>query len=375
MKKFLLVLSAILIFPTFIFAQSESVQTEQKSYSESVSAKPVREIEPYSFKKSKKKKDSKQKKEVEKIEAAADEMIVFPVSVYDRNGAFIERLKESDFLVYENGIEQKLEYFKTAQEALTIIMVLDTSPSSGSVIRRFGDLLDEFLSGLNPNEKIVITELGEDFDVLNEPSNDRKAINKGLNKLLKNDGSSVFDGISQLNEKALKKIEGQKVVIFLTDGIDTTSRKIDYIESLRLAETTNTAFFPVYYAPYSPSKELMQSIVPPAKYDVSGQTREDNRFFTQPGQDHSNVPQKAVDLGRQYLEELAALTGGKVFEIKDGTANRENAFILAAREIRNLYFVGYHPQKNEPGKREIKVRINRPNLSIAARETYFSGQN
>lgn len=373
MKIFLLVLSAILIFSTFIFAQSEPAQTEQETYSESVSAKPVREIEPYRFKKNKKKKDSKQKskKVAEEIAVPTDEMIVFPVSVYDRNGDFIEGLKESDFIIYENGSEQKLEYFNNEKEPATIVFVIDTSASTNPIIKKLQSLLDVFINQLNSQHKIVITELGEKFDVLNDPTSDRKELSKGFKKLRYNRGTSIYDGISELNEKALKRISGQKVVVFLTDGVDTTSQTIEYLDSLRIAEETNTAFFPIYYNSYIPADDLINS------RSIAG-----GNVVGHPSSVRMNLPnpntweinQKDRDLGKQYLEELAAFTGGKVIKSEDGKKGLENAFIRTAEEIRNLYFVGYRPQKTETGEREIKVRINRPNLTIFARGNYFSGQ-
>ncbi len=80
-------------------------------------------------------------------------------------------------------------------------------------------------------------------------------------------------------------------------------------------------------------------------------------------------------LGRKYLEDLSAVTGGRVF--KAGSTNQDliATFESIAEELRRQYNIGYYPSDTgQAGQRkQIKVRVNRPNLVIRARDSYIVG--
>jgi Ca-activated chloride channel family protein len=80
-------------------------------------------------------------------------------------------------------------------------------------------------------------------------------------------------------------------------------------------------------------------------------------------------------LGRKYLEDLAGITGGRVFRPDSTPGGLTAAFEGIAEELRRQYNIGYVP-KNEgkPGQRkQIRVRVDRPNLAVRARDSYVVG--
>ena len=79
--------------------------------------------------------------------------------------------------------------------------------------------------------------------------------------------------------------------------------------------------------------------------------------------------------GRQYLDDLAALTGGRVFRPESTPGGLTAAFEGIAEELRRQYNIGYYPTEiGEKGEmKQIKVRVNRPNLVIRARDSYVVG--
>ncbi len=82
-------------------------------------------------------------------------------------------------------------------------------------------------------------------------------------------------------------------------------------------------------------------------------------------------------MGRKYLEDLAANTGGKVFRPEATPGGLTAAFEGIAEELRRQYNVGYYPtEEGEAGQRKkIKVRVSRPNLVIRSRDSYIVGEN
>jgi hypothetical protein len=80
--------------------------------------------------------------------------------------------------------------------------------------------------------------------------------------------------------------------------------------------------------------------------------------------------------GKRYLETLALNSGGRSFEA-DTLYNLESAFSGIAEELRRQYSLGYYPDDpGEPGDRkQIRVRVERPNLVVRAKSSYIVGQN
>jgi Ca-activated chloride channel family protein len=70
--------------------------------------------------------------------------------------------------------------------------------------------------------------------------------------------------------------------------------------------------------------------------------------------------------------ELAAVTGGRSFQVAD--VRKLPATLSAiAKELRFQYLIGYAPPAradNEGGWRSIRVRMNRPNVRVRARDGY-----
>ena len=75
------------------------------------------------------------------------------------------------------------------------------------------------------------------------------------------------------------------------------------------------------------------------------------------------------------LSELAVLTGGRSFQLRDAR-ELEKTLATVARELRYQYLLGYTPAKAiERGEREwrsIKVVMKRPGLRVRARDGYMT---
>ncbi|HEX8853011.1 MAG TPA: hypothetical protein VF754_05965, partial [Pyrinomonadaceae bacterium] len=75
--------------------------------------------------------------------------------------------------------------------------------------------------------------------------------------------------------------------------------------------------------------------------------------------------------GGRYLREMAERTGGRHFRADD-LRYLEEAFSNIAEELRRQYSLGYYPLKQTQAveRRQLKVRVKRPNLVVRARDSY-----
>lgn len=80
------------------------------------------------------------------------------------------------------------------------------------------------------------------------------------------------------------------------------------------------------------------------------------------------------ELADQYLHDLARVSGARLYDSEQ--TNLNTAFQSVAEELRRQYSLGYYP-KNAPQtgeRRNIKVRVNRPELVVRTRDSYVFQQ-
>lgn len=292
-------------------------------------------------------------------------LVTIPVSVFDRNGLYIPNLKQADFKIFEDGKEQEIAYFGTSEKPFTVILLIDTSPSTEYKIDEIRAAAVAFVDQLKPQDRVMVIEFDANVNVLTEPTGDRQAIYKGIRKADFGGGTSLYEAVDFSLKKRLNAIEGRKAIVLFTDGVDTTSSgRTTYDTTLALAEESDALIFPIYYNTYFDNRQGIG-------FPTSG------TIFDPPQRQPRGTRPEDYALGRKYLEELADYTGGRVFRPESTPGGLTNAFEGIAEELRRQYQIGYTPADDgKPGQRKtIKVRVNRPNLVIRSRDSYIVGDS
>jgi Ca-activated chloride channel family protein len=281
------------------------------------------------------------------------DLVTVPVSVFDRNGLYIPNLQRSDFRIFEDGVEQEIAYFGTVDKPFTVILLLDTSLSTNYKIEEIRRAAIAFVDQLKSQDAVMVVEFDRDVHVLTEATNDRSRIYKAIGKADFGSGTSIYDAVYFSLRKRLNKIRGRKAIVLFTDGVDTTSEKAGYDTTLTAAEEADAMVFPIYYNTFDWNNSGGGSML----LNQSGTSAEE------------------YALGRKYLNELAEYTGGRVFRPEAVPGGLTAAFEAIAEELRRQYNIGYIPNNSgSPGERkQIRVRVNRPNLVLRARDSYIVG--
>ncbi|MEQ1643670.1 MAG: VWA domain-containing protein, partial [Pyrinomonadaceae bacterium] len=175
----------------------------------------------------------------------------------------------------------------------------------------------------------------------------------------------LYNAVDEALRKQLSKIEGRKAVVLFTDGVDTTSNKHTFESTVIYAEESDSLIFPIYYNTYLENRRAAQG----GGGGILG------TILGGGGPIMSGVSAAEYALGKRYLEELAEVTGGRVFRPEATPGGLTKAFEGIAEELRRQYNIGYIPaDEGKRGQRkQIKVRVNRPNLIVRARDSYIVG--
>lgn len=294
-------------------------------------------------------------------------LVTIPVSVFDRNGLYIPGLRQNDFKIFSDDVEQEIAYFGTSDKPFTVAIVIDVSPSTAYRIDEIHRAAMAFVALLEPQDSVMVIEFDHSVDVLTEVTKDREKIYKAIKKADFGDGTSLYNAVDETLRKQLSKIQGRKAVVLFTDGVDTTSRKNTYDSTLNYAEESDSLVFPIYYNTYFDMRGGMGGINGGGGI-LGGIFGGGNSSIMNPGPE-------AYALGRRYLEELADATGGRVFRPESTPGGLTRAFEGIAEELRRQYNIGFVPsEEGKIGQRKsIKVRVNRPNLILRARDSYVVG--
>ncbi len=327
--------------------------------------------------------------EVIKIET---NLITMPVSVLDRDGRFVSGLEQKDFRIFENGIEQKVDYFQSVEQPFTVVLMIDVSPSTAFRIDEIHHAATTFVNQLRPNDRVMVVAFDDTVRVLCRPTNDRRTLIMAINQAQFGDGTSLYEAVDQVISRELRQIEGRKAVVLFTDGVDTTSRRATYQSTIADVEEIDALFYPIRYntardgfgnggwggGNRNPCRRggggggnlggIIGIILGGGNFPpVSG-------GGGQGGGQGGNS--NSYEVGRKYLETLALNSGGRSFEA-DSTYNLDAAFAGIAEELRRQYSLGYYPEKvgSVGDRKQIKVRVMRPNLVVRAKTSYIVGQN
>jgi Ca-activated chloride channel homolog len=361
MRRILTITSILFFLFSAIFGQTSGANTSvQKDYSESLPYKP-REFEN---KKKKSKTDNPPKDKNENNTTVENKPVLIPVSVYDAGGRFVQGLKKSDFQVFVDDQEQDISSFEINEPPLNLVLVIDTSPSTEFNIKEIQDYALSMVEQLRPQDNVLVIAFNENVKVLSELTNDRQKISKAIRKAKVGDGTSLYDAVHNIFQKQISQIEGRRAVVLLTDGVDTTSLKARYETSLAEAEKYDAPVYPIYLDTSESMKKASKNNIPFPLTGIISSAR------------IIGMTEAEYELGRQYLNDLVLLSGGRAISL-NGLKGAKAVLPNLVEELKLQYYIGFLPAgaEHEGQRRQIKVRVNRPDLFVLARGSYVIGEN
>jgi Ca-activated chloride channel family protein len=243
------------------------------------------------------------------------------VSVVDDDGEPVENLSPDDLEVYEDGQLQEIRYFSRGMNADTdtlpmhLGLLLDASASMGEDERLAKTAAIRFLNTLTYAEDMTLVDSQRDFPRLVERIRNRES--SGM--------TAFYDALGVYLDGAFDQ-DGRKVLLMYSDGYDTRSRMpfSDTIDLLRASDVT--------------------------VYAIGFQ---------------GNIPRSDRQRERMKLEQLAEITGGRVFFPTD-VDELEGIYEEIAQELETRYALGYTSTNTRADgswrRVEVKVKSTREEL-------------
>ena len=290
-------------------------------------------------------------------------LVTTPVSVLDRNGRFIPGLTKKDFKIFEDGVAQKITYFQSSEQPFTVVLMIDTSPSTRYKIDEIHYAAVTFVNQLRPTDKVMVMAFDGRLRILTEPTVEKSEIFAAIYKAQFGSGTSLYDAVNYVTQLDYIKALGRKAVVLFTDGVDTTSRQASFDSTVSAVEEVDALFYPIRFDTQQGNATNAAAVA--QSYGIQlprGVMVQLNR-----GQSAAEY-----EKGRIYLEMLATNSGGRMFEA-DANTNLETAFAGVAEELRRQYSIGYYANEDgKPGDRKkIKIEVARPPKAVVRAKTNY----
>jgi VWFA-related protein len=248
--------------------------------------------------------------------------------VLDRDHQFVPGLKPANFLVLEDGVEQKVDTVRVAQTPITAVMLLEFAANSYYYINDMRNSAVTFFHSLRPDDYIAVMTYDLQTHILSDFTNNKQVIAESLRSLTIPGFSDtdMFDALYETLDRT-SRIEGRKYIILIGTGRDTFSKiTLDKILA-KIKATPNVTIFTIG------TGALLNEM------GAGGGMRELNYLQAQ-----------------NQLKTFASMTGGLNFaplfqgELPDDFNQINNS-------IRNQYVVTYRPTNtaNDGSYRKVKV--------------------
>lgn len=306
-------------------------------------------------------------------------LVTLPVSVTDRNGRYIPNLRKEDFRLWEDGVEQSVAFFNAVDKPFSVVLMIDTSGSTRFRLEDIQSAAITFVNQLRRDDKVMVVSFDNDVEVLSEFTTDRYRLREAIMRTRTGDSTRLYDAVDLVINDRLNRVDGRKAVVLFTDGVDTTSRHASYESNLRDAEELDALIYPVQYDTYAdmgggggsswPGTRVPSSPIDILVQILGGVSGGGSR---RSGGGGPGTSRNDYDLANRYLQDLSQVTGARRYQA-DSIQNISVAFSNIAEELRRQYSLGYYPKNPAQAgqRRQIRVRVNQPNLAVRTRDSYI----
>jgi len=309
-------------------------------------------------------------------------------TVRNRQGEIVRNLTKDDFVLQEDDRPQTIAYFARETDLpLTLGLLVDTSLSQRRVLDQERSASSTFLDQVMRVDKdtAFVIHFDREVELLQDLTSSRQKLQAALELLQTpqrsqegggsssgsypgsgrrggsgGSGTLLYDADYLASNEVMKKQQGRKALIVLSDGVDRGSKETlaSAVESAQRADTL------VYSILFSDE----QAYGGGGGYGGRGMGGMGRR-----GGWPGRYPQQTRPDGKKILEKISKETGGRLFEVSKKQPI-EQIYDRIQEELRSQYNLGYTPDRADAGAGYHKIRLmtKQKDLIVQARDGYYA---
>lgn len=277
------------------------------------------------------------------VTSVAPQLLRFNASVIDRHGRAISGMRESDFTVWENGIERRVMKVAPANEPFNLVLLLDVSGSVEERMDFIRKAARDFLRTASPQDRISIISFRDDVQVISDFSTDRQMLSRKLDEIDAGGGTALYDALGYVLSEPLRRLRGERTaIVVMSDGDDNKSF-VPFPAILEALSESGALVYPLYV----PSGLIPETSVPRPEITIDPLR---TRYLT--------LTTRAEEEGRK----LATASGGVYYPIRR-LEDLQKAYDDVVAQLRSAYTITYASNSVSIAPR-VRVRANRDGASV-----------
>ncbi|HEV8076507.1 MAG TPA: VWA domain-containing protein, partial [Candidatus Acidoferrum sp.] len=314
-------------------------------------------------------------------------------TVRDKHGNLVRNLSKDDFTLEQDAKPQTITYFaKESDLPLTLGLLVDTSLSQRRVLDQERSASRSFFDRVlrEDKDKAFLIHFDHEVELLQDLTSSRQKLLAAIDQIHSpqfsqssssggggggggNDrgsrghghggGTLLYDSIYLASNELMKKQQGRKALIILTDGVDRGSKE-SLAESLESAQRADTLIYCILFADKEEGHDNRGGFGGPR---MGGGGMGGGRGGGSPRRTEESRPD-----GKKILEQIAKTSGGRFFEVsKKETLDKIYADL--DEELRNQYVLGYSPDKPDAtvGYHKLHLAVKQKDAQVQTRDGFY----
>jgi Ca-activated chloride channel family protein len=280
--------------------------------------------------------DPNQEVDPDEVVTIDTSLVNLHVRVVDRNNRPLNDVTEADFRVFENGVQQQVQFVTREEVPITYGLVVDNSGSLRSQIGQVVEAGKTIVASNKPGDEAFVVRFiaSDEIKILQDFTADKNALGDALDDMFIEGGqTAVIDAVYLAAEHASERRKGDPVedkrrraLILVTDGEDRNS----FYKQEQLFEAMKEQDVQIFVIGFVNELEKERGFISKSKR------------------------QKAVDL----LDRIAKETGGRTF-YPTSLSELPGIAEQITKDLRTQYVISYKPTAaGRPGEfRPVRVAV------------------
>lgn len=264
------------------------------------------------------------------------ELVQVSATVKDGDGRLVRGLTRDDFVVYEDGVEQKIAFFTGERLPVSLGILVDVSDSMyGQRIVDARHAIDRFVSDLlRPGDEAFLMVFNHGWETVAGWTRPPGVLAGRLDSLRPFGSTALYDALVAASSHIERRRHQRCGLVVVSDGADTASDTAPADARMALLRTDAFVYAIAIDRPPAPGVHRVSS---PAA-----------------------------------LGEITAAAGGYTEVIQD-SAELPAATERIATELNNQYTLAYEPLHGADGRfHSIRLRVRGSDLSVRSRRGYYA---
>ena len=277
------------------------------------------------------------------------DLVTLNASVVERStGRVITGLKQADFKLEEDGVEQKIEHFESINAPFDLLLLIDLSGSTAKVADIIRAATTRFVSATRPQDRIAVIAFSGTTTLVSPFTSNKSALTTAINSMQSPKGDTkLYDGINYALDYIDKETVStrRRAIIVMSDGLDSN-----------LPNVTGLGSTLPYKTIYSRAQEfdgMIYSIWTNTEYEA---------------QSPLDIQPETFDLAYDQLYDLSEAGSGLFYEVEK-LEDLAGIYEKVISDLGTVYSLSFNPTNKGRDGRLRQVRLHFPNKPGAVART------